>query len=71
MTVSETPGTLSVYSGEENDTLVTALESVFIQHTGNTILAHRRHAVHVNQMPLELPRNTESGDTGTLVPVAQ
>ena len=52
MTVSETPGTLSVYSGEENDTLVTALESVFIQHTGNTILAHRRHAVHVNQMPL-------------------
>lgn len=52
MTVSDTPGTLRVHCGEENDTLVIALESVFIQHTGNTILAQGRHAVHVDQMPL-------------------
>ena len=34
MTVSDAPGTLRVHFGEENDTLVIALESVFIQHTG-------------------------------------
>lgn len=44
MMESAEPGTLSVYFGEENDTIVIALERIFIQHTGHKILARGSHA---------------------------
>ena len=42
--------------------MCTLVESVFIPHTANKILAHGWHAVQVNQMPLE-PQGTESPET--------
>ena len=64
------PGTLSVYFGEENDTIVIALESIFIQHTGNKILAHGSHAIkHKSSATLTPKEHTVWRAIGTLAPI--
>lgn len=63
------PGTLSVYFGEENDAIVIALERIFIQHTGNRILAHGSHAIkHKPGATLTPKERTVWREIGTAAP---